>query len=171
MTDSRRGWSSWPQSADALAIGACTPLLRREGFVANGKKVYRLYSAAELVVRHRRKRKGVPVEREALALPDRPNEVWPMHFVSDALANGRRIKILTILDDFGKESVDLLADFGILGHYVTRILDQAARFRGYPAAIRTDQGPHSPAITGHFICGLLWRLIFLCFLLFKDETP
>lgn len=116
-------------------------LVRREGFVANHKKVYRLYSAAELAVRRRRKRKGVAVEREALALPNRPNEVWSMDFVSDALANGRRIKILTIVDDFSKESVDLVADFGISGHYVTRVLDQAARFRGYPAAIRTDQGP------------------------------
>lgn len=50
-------------------------LVRREGFVANHKKVYRLYSAAELAVRRRRKRKGVAVEREALALPSRPNEV------------------------------------------------------------------------------------------------
>jgi putative transposase len=64
-----------------------------------------------------------------------------MDFVSDALASGRRIKVLTIVDDFSKESVDLAVDFGISGHYVTRVLDQAARFRGYPKAIRTDQGP------------------------------
>lgn len=64
-----------------------------------------------------------------------------MDFVSDALANGRRIKVLTIVDDFSKEAVDLAVDFGISGHYVTRVLDQAARFRGYPKAIRTDQGP------------------------------
>lgn len=68
-----------------------------------------------------------------------------MDFVSDALASGRRIKVLTIVDDFSKESVDLAVDFGISGHYVTRILDQAARFRGYPKAIRTDQGPELPA--------------------------
>lgn len=64
-----------------------------------------------------------------------------MDFVSDALANGRRIKVLTIVDDYSKEAVDLDADFGISGLYVTRVLDLAARFRGYPAAIRTDQGP------------------------------
>jgi len=44
-----------------------------------------------------------------------------MDFVSDALANGRRIKVLTIVDDFSKEAIDLAVDFGISGHYVTRV--------------------------------------------------
>ena len=73
-------------------------------------------------------------------LPAQRNEVWSMDFVMDALAGGRRIKILTIVDDCTKEAIDLAVDFGISGHYVTRVLDQAARFRGYPKAIRTDQG-------------------------------
>ena len=116
-------------------------LLRREGHEINHKRVYRLYSAANLAVKRRRRRKGVMVLRELLALPMRRNEVWSMDFVMDALADGRRIKILTVVDDCTKEAVDLAVDFGISGHYVTRILDQAARFRGYPKAIRTDQGP------------------------------
>lgn len=116
-------------------------LVRREGVRANHKRVYRLYSEAGLAVRRRKRRHGVAIERQALELPSGPNEVWSMDFVSDALASGRRIKVLTIVDDFSKESVDLVADFGISGHYVTRVLDQAARFRGYPKAIRTDQGP------------------------------
>ena len=116
-------------------------LVRREGVRANHKRIYRLYSDADLAVRRRKRRHGVAIERQALELPSGPNEVWSMDFVSDALANGRRIKVLTIVDDFSKESVDLVADFGISGHYVTRVLDQAARFRGYPKAIRTDQGP------------------------------
>lgn len=116
-------------------------LLRREGHEINHKRVYRLYSEANLAVKRRKRRKGVMVPREPLELPVQRNEVWSMDFVMDALANGRRIKILTIVDDCTKELVDLVADFGISGHYVTRILDQAARFRGYPKAIRTDQGP------------------------------
>ena len=116
-------------------------LVRREGIQANHKRIYRLYSDAGLSVRRRKKRHGVAVERQALELPSSPNQVWSMDFVSDALANGRRIKVLTIVDDFSKEVVDLVADFGISGQYVTRVLDQAARFRGYPKAIRTDQGP------------------------------
>jgi putative transposase len=64
-----------------------------------------------------------------------------MDFVSDALASGRRLKCLTIVDDFTKEAVDIVVDHGIGGHYVTRILDQVMLFRGAPQAIRTDQGP------------------------------
>jgi putative transposase len=116
-------------------------LVRREGVRANHKRIYRLYSDAGLSVRRRKRRHGVAVERQALELPSSPNQVWSMDFVSDALANGRRIKVLTIVDDFSKEAIDLAVDFGISGHYVTRVLDQAARFRGYPKAIRTDQGP------------------------------
>lgn len=116
-------------------------LLRREGIEANHKRIYRLYREAELAVKRRKRRKGVAVPREPLELPQRRNEVWSMDFVMDALSSGRRIKILTIVDDCTKEAIDLIVDFGISGHYVTRILDQAAQFRGYPAAIRTDQGP------------------------------
>jgi putative transposase len=64
-----------------------------------------------------------------------------MDFVSDSLSSGRRIKCLTVVDDFSKESVDITVDYGISGQYVTRVLDQVARFRGYPAAVRTDNGP------------------------------
>ncbi len=59
----------------------------------------------------------------------------------DALANGRRIKCLTCVDDFTKECLTITAAFGISVVQVTRILDSIALFRGYPATIRTDQGP------------------------------
>lgn len=116
-------------------------LLHREGARANHKRIYRLYGEAGLSVKQRRKRAGVAIEREPLGLPTGPNQVWSMDFVSDALADGRRIKVLTIVDDFTRESIDLVADFGISGLYVTRVLEQAVRFRGRPGAIRTDQGP------------------------------
>lgn len=54
---------------------------------------------------------------------------------------GRRIKCLTVADDFSHECVYVATDFGISGQYVTRLLDQAAIFRGYPKAVRTDNGP------------------------------
>jgi putative transposase len=116
-------------------------LLRREGVEANHKRVYRLYQEAGLAVKRRRKRHGVAVEREVLNLPSAPNQVWSMDFVMDALSTGRRLKCLTIVDDYTKESVDLVVDHSIPGEYVTRVLDRVARFRGYPEAIRTDQGP------------------------------
>ena len=69
------------------------------------------------------------------------NEVWSMDFVSDSLSNGRRLKYLTVADDFSHECVDIAVDFGISGEYVTRLLDRAAVFRGYPDMVRTDNGP------------------------------
>jgi putative transposase len=62
-------------------------------------------------------------------------------FVSDALANGRRLKCLTLTDAFTRECVDIAVDHGISGAYVVRLLDQVACFRGYPRAVRTDNGP------------------------------
>ena len=64
-----------------------------------------------------------------------------MDFVSDSLASGRRLKCLTVADDFSHEAVEIAVDYGIGGQYVTRLLDQAVLFRGYPAAVRTDNGP------------------------------
>jgi len=116
-------------------------LLRREGVQANHKRIYRLYSEAKLSVRKRRRRKLVTVDRQALYLPGRPDEVWSIDFVMDALANGRRIKCLTVVDDFTRECLDIAVDFGISGEYVARILERIGQFRGLPKAIRTDQGP------------------------------
>lgn len=59
----------------------------------------------------------------------------------DAISNGRRLKCLTIVDDFTNEAVDIVVDHCLSGLYVARALDHAARFRGYPKALRTDQGP------------------------------
>ena len=116
-------------------------LLRREGIRANHKKVYRLYREEALSVRKRRRRKAVMVDRQALYAPSRPNEIWSIDFVMDALANGRRIKCLTIVDDFTRECLDIVVDYGISGSYVARVLQAIGQFRGLPRAVRTDQGP------------------------------
>jgi putative transposase len=116
-------------------------LLRPEYPNVNHKRIYRLYSAANLAVRKRRKAKRPTTERVPLQIASTVNEVWSMDFVSDSLANGRRIKCLTVADDFSHECIDVATDFGISGQYVTRMLDRAAIFRGYPQAVRTDNGP------------------------------
>ena len=105
------------------------------------KRVYRLYGEANLAVRRCKKVKRPASERVPLQLAQGVNEVWSMDFVSDSLANGRRIKFLTVADDFSHECVDIAVDWGISGQYVTRLLDRAALFRSYPGAVRTDNGP------------------------------
>jgi putative transposase len=116
-------------------------LLTREGRQVNHKRVWRLYKLNELSVRKRRKPKRPSVERAPLVASRHLNDTWSADFVMDALANGRRIKCLTVVDDFSRECVDIAVDYGIGGQYVTRVLDQVGQFRGYPKAIRTDQGP------------------------------
>jgi len=116
-------------------------LLRPEYPQINPKRVYRLYREAQLAVRRRRKAQRPSSERQPLAPARRINEIWSMDFVADSLATGQRIKLLTVADDFTHECVDIGVDFGISGQYVTRLLDQVAVFRGYPKAVRTDNGP------------------------------
>jgi putative transposase len=116
-------------------------LLRPKHPHMNHKRIYRLYSAAKLAVQKRKKAKRPTNDRVPLQIAQTVNDVWSMDFVSDSLVNARRIKCLTVADDFSHECVDIATDFGISGQYVTRLLDQAATFRGYPKAVRTDNGP------------------------------
>ena len=110
----------------------------------NHKRVYRIYTAEGLSIRKRKKAKRVGL-RVPLVAALAVNQTWSMDFVSDAInqpgAVSRRIKCLTVADDFTRECVDITADFGIGGEYVTRLLDRAATFRGYPKTVRTDNGP------------------------------
>jgi putative transposase len=110
----------------------------------NHKRVYRLYTAEGLSIRKRKKAKRIGV-RVPLVAALAVNQTWSMDFVSDAIARpgavSRRIKCLTVADDFSHECVDIWVDFGIGGAYVTRLLDRAALFRGYPKEVRTDNGP------------------------------
>ena len=110
----------------------------------NHKRVYRIYTAEGLSIRKRKKTRRIGV-RVPLVAALAVNQTWSMDFVSDAIARpgavSRRIKCLTVADDFTRECVDITADFGIGGDYVTRLLDRAATFRGYPKAVRTDNGP------------------------------
>ena len=72
--------------------------------------------------------------------PQAPGQVWSMDFVFDRTAEGRVIKCLTIVDDATHESVAVIPERAISGYALTRILDQVARQRGLPKAIRTDNG-------------------------------
>ncbi|MBX3604590.1 MAG: IS3 family transposase, partial [Piscinibacter sp.] len=93
------------------------------------------------MVRKRRPKKLPVPERQPLVRPVQPNEVWSMDFVFDELANGQRVKTLTVVDDCSKEAVQIAVDTSIPALYVTRVLDQVKAERGLPKVIRTDNGP------------------------------
>ncbi len=114
--------------------------LRQAGERVNHKRVDRLYAEAGLQVR-RRKRKKIPVaDRHPLERPQAANQVWSMDFVFDRTAEGRVIKNLTIVDDATHEAVAIVAERAIGGNQLVRLLDQLAKTRGLPKAIRTDNG-------------------------------
>jgi putative transposase len=69
------------------------------------------------------------------------NHVWIVDFVSASLSNGRRVKCLTMADHVSHDCVDLVVDYSASGQYVTRLIDQAAKLRGYLLAARTDNDP------------------------------
>ena len=100
---------------------------------------------ANLAVRRRKKVKRTPAERVPLQLAQGLNEVWSMDFVSDSLANGRRIKCLTVADDFSHKCLDIAVDYGISGEYVTRILDRWRCSGAIPWRYELTTVPSSPA--------------------------
>ena len=113
-------------------------MLRFEEIQVNHKRVYRLYTEQKLSVKRRKKAKRPMTERAELLIPEAANQVWSIDFVMDSLANGRKLKCLTIADDKTHECLDIAVDHGNSDLYVTRILEQAAVFRGFPQVIRTD---------------------------------
>lgn len=114
--------------------------LRQAGEIVNHKRVDRLYAEAGLQVR-RRKRKKIPVaDRHPLERPLAANQIWSMDFVFDRTAEGRSIKSLTIVDDATHEAVAIVPERAMGGNHLVRILDQVAKTRGLPKAIRTDNG-------------------------------
>ena len=78
-------------------------LLRREGFLVNHKRVYRLYKEEGLLVRRRRRKKTAGVKRVKPPLPERRNQRWSMDFLLYGLSNGRRLRVLTLVDNFTRE--------------------------------------------------------------------
>jgi putative transposase len=116
-------------------------LLCREGWVVNHKRIYRLYREEQLSVR-KRSRKRVARERCPLPAPTGPNQRWSLDFVSDALSWGRKIRMLTIVDGFTRESLAIEVDTSLSGVRVARVLDQVIERRGQmPREIVLDNGP------------------------------
>lgn len=137
-------------------------LLAREGFVVNHKKLFRLYREEGLAVRRRRGRKRALGTRRPILVPDRANQRWSLDFVSDAFSDGRRFRILCIVDDFSREALATVTDISLSGARMTRELDALIRRRGKPGMIVSDNGTE---MTSHAVLkwcqdtGIDWHYI------------
>ncbi len=128
-------------------------MVEREGHRVNHKKLRRIYREEKLQVRRRGGRKRALGTRKPMVLPDGPNQRWsldPRHClsdqwrsngsISDAFTDGRRFRILTVVDDFTREHLALIADTSLSGLRVTRELDRVVAERGMPGTIVSDNG-------------------------------
>lgn len=115
-------------------------LLAREGHAMNHKKLYRIYHEEKLMVRRRGRRKRAVGTRAPLTVPDGVNQRWSLDFVSDALGDGRRFRILCVVDDSSRECLSCVIDTSIGGVRVVRELQRLALERGSPRTIVSDNG-------------------------------
>lgn len=115
-------------------------VLERRGQAVNVKRVYRLYVEQGLAVR-RRRRKRLVREQQIEPRLIRANQEWAMDFIVDGLANGRMIRILSVVDAFTRECLVLEADTSLGSGRVARELDRLIEQRGLPESVRSDNGP------------------------------
>lgn len=118
-----------------------TMKLRRDGFTDNHKRIYRIYREERLQVPMRKKRKAALWRGEKPKASGHRNDRWSMDFMSDQLADGRRIRTLNIVDDYTRECLAIEVDTSLSGYRVCRALDRLIAERGRPVRIITDNGP------------------------------
>ena len=121
-------------------------LLKREGWVVNWKKLYRIYCEEGLTVRKHGGRKRAIGTRAPMAIPQGPNQRWSLDFVSDTLSDGRRLRILCVIDDFSRECLTTVVDTSLSGIRVAHELDRIAELRGYPSIVQASRRAWQEAI-------------------------
>jgi len=116
-------------------------MLMREGFKINHKRTERIYRQEGLILRIRRRKKLSSLLRTDIPKPDYPNHIWSMDFMRDSLANGRAIKVLSVVDEYTRKCFRIEVDTSINGVRVTRVLTEIAQLEGLPEIIVIDNGP------------------------------
>lgn len=115
-------------------------MIRKQGYVYNHKRVYRIYRQMGLNIRRKRKRRIPERVKEPLTLPINTNIMWSIDFMQDSFLNGKSFRTLNIIDDFNLECLWITADVSIASARVTRELDKLIHYRGKPLEIRVDNG-------------------------------
>lgn len=124
-----------------IGFWQCYYRLRNQGIKWNHKRIYRVYLSRRLHIRRRAERRLPARIREALGIPEEPNQVWSIDFLSDTLVDGRKFRVLNVIDDFNRESLAIEVDTSLPARRVIRVLERIMAHRGKPICIRTDNGP------------------------------
>ncbi len=128
----------------------------------NKKRIYRLYCEDQLGLRKKAPRRRVAcLKRQARPLATRKNESWSMDFMSDQLYDGRRIRVLTLVDNHTRESLALHVGQRVRSMDMIRVLERVVEQHGLPESIRVDNGPEF--ISRDFDCWAYWNKVKLDF--------
>lgn len=119
----------------------CYKRLRNIGHGWKQKRVHRVYCGMGLNQSRRTRRRLPTREREALVVPDRPDQVWSADFMSDSLYRGPRSRTFNVIDDFNREAVAIEIDTSLTGSRLIRVFEQLRRERALSALLRVDNGP------------------------------
>ena len=137
-------------------------MLERQGIVMNQKKLRRLYKEEKLQVRKRGGRKRALGTRKPMLVPDGVNQRWSLDFVSDSFTDGRRFRVLAVVDDYSRECLALVVDTSLSGLRVTRELTELIKQRGRPSTIVSDNGTELTSMAVLKWCqetGIEWHYI------------
>jgi putative transposase len=125
----------------AIGFWQCFHRLRQKGYTWNHKRVYRVYTAMQLNIRRRHKKRLPARVKQALFQPESINQVWSIDFMNDSLWSGRSFRLLNVIDDYNCEILAMEVDFSLPALSLIRVLEQLKEFRGLPTMIRVDNGP------------------------------
>lgn len=125
----------------AIGYWQCCYRLWNKGYTWNHKRIYRVYTEMKLNIRRRAKKRLPERIKQPLIVAAAPNETWSIDFMSDSLVDGRRFRLLNVIDDFNRESLAIEVDTSLPSLRVIRVLNQLIAVRGKPSAVRTDNGP------------------------------
>src|SRR5688500_5021040 len=125
----------------AIGFWQCCYRLWNKGYVWNHKRIYRVYTHMKLNIRRRAKKRLPDRVKEPLSIPETINQVWSIDFMSDSLVDGRKFRLLNIIDDYNRESLAIEVDTSLPSLRVIRVLERVTGERGKPSTIRTDNGP------------------------------
>ena len=124
-----------------IGFWMCYYRLRRKGYDCNHKRLYRVYTLLRLNVRRKAKRRVPQRIKEPLLIPETINQAWSMDFMCDSLVDGRRFRLLNVIDDYNRESLAIEIDTSLPALRVIRTLQRLIEMRTKPKMIRVDNGP------------------------------
>jgi len=125
----------------SIGFWMCYYRIRKQGYHWNHKRVYRVYTSMKLNIRRRAKKRLPSRVKQELFQPKALNQVWSLDFMSDSLWNGKRYRVLNVIDDYNREILAIEPDTSLPTTRVIRVLEMLKETRGLPEMIRSDNGP------------------------------